>query len=70
VTSTPYGDLEIAVAAEARRRGHIGGAGAAGDQPWSSVDGAVPHGSGLVVVVVVGDDHLTPEPWDLHHGPC
>jgi hypothetical protein len=36
------GDLEIAVAGEAHRRGHIGGAAAAGNQPRSSVDGAVP----------------------------
>jgi hypothetical protein len=70
VTSAANGDLEIAIAAKTHRCGHIGGAAAAGDQPRSSVDGAVPHGSGLVVVVVVGDDHLAPEPWNLHHGSC
>ena len=53
-TPAPHGDLEIVVAGEAHRCGHIGGAAAAGNQPRSSVDGAVPHGSGVVVVVVVG----------------
>jgi hypothetical protein len=46
------------------------GAAAAGNQPRSSVDGAVPYGSGVVVVVVVGDDHIAPEPRNLHRGWC
>jgi hypothetical protein len=70
VTPAAHGDLEIAVAGEAHRRGHVGGAAAAGDQPGSPVDGAVPHGSGVVVVVVVGDDHIAPEPGNLHRGRC
>ena len=68
VTAASYGDLEIAVAGEAHRCGHVGGAAAAGNQPRSSVDGAVPNGSGVVVVVVVGDDHIAPEPRDLRRG--
>jgi hypothetical protein len=70
VTPTANGDLEIAVAGEAHRCGHIGGAAAAGNQPRSSVDDAVPYGSGVVVVVVVGDDHIAPEPRNLHRGWC
>jgi hypothetical protein len=68
VTPAANRDLEIVVAGEAHRRGHIGGAAAAGNQPRSSVDGAVPYGSGVVVVVVVGSDHVAPEPGDLHRG--
>ena len=68
VTPATNRDLEIVVAGEAHRRGHIGGAAAAGNQPRSSVDGAVPYGSGVVVVVVVGSDHVAPEPGDLHRG--
>ena len=70
VTPTANGDLEIAVAGEAHRGGHIGGVAAAGNQPRSSVDGAVPYGSGGVVVIVVGDDHIAPETRYLRHGPC
>ena len=61
VTPAANGDLEIAVAGEAHGNGHIGGAVAAGDQPRASVDGAVPDRSGVVVVGVVGDDHIAPE---------
>ena len=32
VASASYGDLQVAVAGEAHRRGHVGGAAAAGDQ--------------------------------------
>jgi hypothetical protein len=32
--------------------------------------GAVPYSSGVVVVVVVGDDHIAPEPRNLHRGWC
>jgi hypothetical protein len=58
VASASHGDLEITVAGEAHRCGHVGGAAAAGDQPGSSVDGAVPYGSGVVVVMVVGGDEV------------
>ena len=68
VTPAANGDLEIAVAGEAHRCGDIGGAAAAGNQPRSSVDDAVPYGAGVVVVVVAGDDHVAPEPRDLHRG--
>ena len=70
VASASYGDLEVAVAGEAHRCGHVGGAAAAGDQSRSSVDGAVPYGAGVVVVIVVGGDHVAPEPGDLHRGWC
>ena len=69
-TPAADGDLEIPVAGEAHRCRHVGGAAAVGDQPRSSVDGAVPHGSGVVVVTVVGDDHVAPEPGDLQRGSC
>ena len=68
MTPAANGDLQIAVAGEAHSGGHIGGAAAADNQPRSSVDGAVPYGSGVVVVVVAGDDHITPEPRNLHRG--
>ena len=70
VASASYGDLEVAVAGEAHRCGHVGGAAAAGDQSGSSVDRAVPHGSGVVVVMVVGGDQDASEPGDLHRGWC
>ena len=65
VASASYGDLEVAVAGEAHRCGHVGGAAAAGDQSGSSVDRAVPHGSGVVVVMVVGGDEDASEPGNL-----
>ncbi len=68
VASASYGDLEVAVAGEAHRCGHVGGAAAAGDQSGSSVDRAVPYGSGVVVVMVVGGDEDASEPGDLHRG--
>ena len=68
VTPAADGDLEVAVVGEAHRGGHVGGAAAAGDQPRSTVDGAVPDGSGVVVIVVVGGDHIAPEPGNLHRG--
>jgi hypothetical protein len=70
VTPAANGDLEVAVAGEAHGCGHIGGAAAAGDHPRSSIDRAVPDGSGVVVVVVAGDDHIAQEPRDLHRGSC
>ena len=70
VASASHGDLEVAVAGEAHRCGHVGGAAAAGDQPGASVDRAVPHGSGVVVVMVVGGDEVASEPGDLHGGWC
>src|SRR4029453_9905300 len=70
VASASYGDLEVAVAGEAHRRGDVGGAAAAGDQPGSPVDRAVPNGSGVFVVMVVGGDEVASEPGDLHGGWC
>ena len=68
VAAASHGDLEVAVAGEAHRCDHVGGATAAGDQPGSPVDGAVPHGAGVVVVVVVRGDHVAPEPGNLDRG--
>ena len=68
VAPAPDGDLKVVVAGDAHGRGHIGGPAASGDQPGAPVDGAVPHGSGGVVVGVVGGDQLAPEPVDLHRG--
>jgi hypothetical protein len=68
VAPAPYGDLQVVLAGEAHRRGHVGGPAAAGDEPGAPVDGAVPHGSGGVVVGVVSCDQLAPEPVDSHHG--
>ena len=70
VTPAANSDLEITVAGEAHRCRHIGGAAAAGNQARSAVDGAVPYGSGVVVAVVVGDDHIAPEPRNLRRGSC
>jgi hypothetical protein len=70
VTPAANGDLEIAVAGEAHRRGHIGGAAAAGKQPRSSVDGAVPYGACAVVLMMLRGDHVAPEPRNLHRGSC
>ena len=70
VASAPHCDLEVAVSCEAHRRGDVGGAGAAGDQSRSPVDRAVPHGSGLVVVVVARADDAAPEAGDLRGGRC
>ena len=70
VASASYGDLEVAVASETHRRGNVRGACAAGDHPRSSVDVAVPYGSGVVVVIVVGGDEDASEPGDLHGGWC
>ena len=66
----PYGDLQVVVAGEAHRGGHVGGPAAAGDQPGAPVDGAVPYGAGAVVSILAGGDHLAPEPGDLHRGWC
>ena len=70
VASASDGDLEVAVAGEAHGCGHVGGAAAAGDQSGSSVDRAVPYGSGVVVVMVVGGDQDASEPGDPHDGWC
>src|SRR5919108_5850743 len=64
VAPAPYGDLQVVVAGEAYGRDHVGGPAAPGDQPGAPVDGAVPHGSGGVVVGVVSGDQLAPEPVD------
>src|SRR5262245_35853639 len=68
VASATYRDLEVAVPGEAHRSGNVGGTGAAGDQPGSPVDRAVPHGSGVVVASVLGVDHLAPESRDVPAG--
>ena len=68
VAPASYGDLEVTVAGEAHRRGHVGGAAAAGDQPRSSVDGAVPDGSGVVVLIMLRGDDVAPEPGNLDRG--
>ncbi len=68
VAPAPDGDLQVAVAGETHGGGYVGGAAASGDQPRAPVDGAVPHGSGGVVVGVVSGDQLAPEPVDLHRG--
>ena len=70
VAPASYGDLEVAVAGEADRCGHVGGAAAAGDQSRSSVDGAVPHGACAVVVMMLRGDHVAPEPGNLDRGSC
>jgi hypothetical protein len=57
VAPAPYGDLQVVLAGEAHDRSHIGGSAASGDMPWVPVDGAVPQGSGGVVVGVIGADH-------------
>src|SRR5262249_59024034 len=68
VASASHGDLEVAVAGEPYRCGHVGDTAAAGDQPGAPVDRAVPHGAGVVVSIVAGGDHLAPEPGDLRCG--
>jgi hypothetical protein len=68
VAPAPDGDLEVAVAGEAHRCGHVGGATAAGDHSRSSVDGAVPYGACAVVLVMLRGDHVAPEPGDLDRG--
>jgi len=68
VTPASYGDLEVAVAGETHRCGHVGGAAAAGDQSRAPIDGAVPYGACVVVSIVVGGDHIAPESGDLHRG--
>ena len=70
VAASSYGDLEVTVAGEARRCGDVGGAAASGDQSRSAVNGAVPYGSGVVVVMVIGRDQVASEPRDLHRGWC
>ena len=70
VAPTSYGDLEVAVAGEAHRGGHVGGTAAAGDQSRAPVDGAVPYGACIVVSIVVGCDHIAPEPGDSYRGEC
>ena len=68
VTAAANGDLEVVVAGEPHGCGHVGGAATAGDQSRAPVDGAVPDGAGIVVGIVVGGEHVAPEPGDLHRG--
>src|ERR671918_722923 len=70
VAPASYGDLEVAVAGEAHRCGHVGGAAAAGDHSRAPVDGAVPYGACAVVLMMLRGDHAAPEPGDLHRGWC
>jgi len=66
VATASHGDLEVAVPGEPDGRGNIGGAAAPRDQTRSSIDRPVPDGARVVVVRVVGGDHLAPEPGDRH----
>jgi hypothetical protein len=70
VAPASYGDLEVAVAGETHRCGHVGGAAAAGDQSRAPIDGAVPYGARVVVSIVVRGDHVAPEPGQPHRGWC
>jgi hypothetical protein len=70
VASPADGDLEVVAAGEADRGGHVGGAAAPGDQSRAPIDGAVPHGAGVVVLAAAGNDHVAPEPVDLGRGWC
>jgi hypothetical protein len=70
VPPAAHRDLEVAVTGEAHRGGHIGGAAAPGDEPGPPVDGAVPQGPGVVVVVVAEGDEIAPDPGDLRRGWC
>ena len=70
VTPASYGDLEVAVASEADRRGHIGSAAAASNQSRSSVDGAVPYGASGVVLMMLRGDHVAAEPGNMDRGSC
>ena len=49
-------------------RAQVGGPNAPGDQVWAPIDGAVPRGTGAVVVRVGGTELLASELID-HHGP-
>src|SRR6185312_3314535 len=60
VAPASHSDLQVVLAGEAHGRGNVGGPAASGDQPGAPVDGAVPHGSGIVVVGVVGGDQPAP----------
>jgi hypothetical protein len=64
VAATPYRDLQLAVTGEAYGGGHVGGPGASGDQSGSPVDHAVPHGSGAVIVSVLGGNEFAAEAGD------
>jgi hypothetical protein len=66
VTAASYGDLHIVVACESHGGRHVSSAAAAGDESGVAVNGAVPYGSGVIVVGVVSGDELAPEPVDLH----
>jgi hypothetical protein len=68
VAAASYGDLQAVVTCESHGDRHVGGAAAAGDESGAAINGAVPYGSGVVVVGVVHGDELAPEPVDLHRG--
>jgi hypothetical protein len=66
VTTAADGDPQVVVSGETHCHSRVGGPAASSDQPGTPVDGAVPDGSGGVVVGVVSDDQSAPEPFDLH----
>ncbi|HEU0214988.1 MAG TPA: hypothetical protein VFR13_12930 [Jiangellaceae bacterium] len=68
VAPAAYRDLEVAVAGEPHGCRHVSGPGASGEESGSPVDHAVPHGSGVVVVSMLGSDQLAPEPGDVQFG--
>ena len=67
VAPATHRDLHVVVTGEADGRSHIGASAASGDQPGAPVNGAVPNGSGDVVVPMVSCDQFPSEPVDLHH---
>jgi hypothetical protein len=62
VRAAAHRDLQAGVLREPDRGGHVAGVGAAGDHGRVSVDGAVPHRTGLVIVPVRGGDQPAGEP--------
>jgi hypothetical protein len=49
VPAASHRDELLVLAREANRGDHVGHAGAAGDQPWATIDGAVPDPPLLIV---------------------
>jgi hypothetical protein len=54
VPTAPYADQESVRSRECHRDDHIGDAASLDDQPWASIDKAVPNATRLIVAVVVG----------------
>ena len=61
VAPASYGDLQVAVAGEAHRRGHVGHARAAGDAGRMAVDRAIPDPAGSVVAGARRQQQLSAE---------